>query len=318
MKEGIAIEILKLAPAFKNYIWGGRRLIENYNVNYKGKILAEAWMLSAHNDGASIITNGIYAGKNLREYLAAEGLKVLGTNCRTKDFPILIKFIDAQDNLSVQVHPSDEYAQKFENQLGKSEFWYILDAAPNAFIYRGLNRVVTKSEFVERVNSGTLEEILQKIFVRKGDCFFIPAGTIHSVGKGILLAEIQQNSNVSYRIYDYNRRGADGKFRELHVDKALDVANLKPFVDDKKNYPHLVTCDYFTVDKINLDGKFTSRLEGKVTAESFLSVLILDGRGKIFVGNKTLTYAKGDSFFIPADAGDWAIEEIVDALITTN
>lgn len=313
MKEGIAIEILKLAPAFKNYIWGGRHLIENYNVNYKGKILAEAWMLSAHNDGASIITNGIYAGKNLREYLAAEGLKVLGTSCRTKDFPILIKFIDAQDNLSVQVHPSDEYAQKFENQFGKSEFWYILDAAPNACIYRGLNRVVTKSEFVERVNSGTLEEILQKIFVHKGDCFFIPAGTIHSVGKGILLAEIQQNSNVSYRIYDYNRRVADGKFRELHVDKALDVANLKPFVDDKKNYPHLVTCDYFTVDKINLDGKIFTRLEGRVTTESFMSILILDGRGKISVGNEILTYAKGDSFFIPADAGDWAIEGI-----TTN
>ena len=293
MKEGIAIKILKLAPACKNYLWGGRRLIENYNINYTGKILAEAWMLSAHQDGASIITNGIYAGKNFREYLAAEGLKVLGTNCRMKDFPILIKFIDAQDNLSVQVHPSDDYAQKFENQFGKSEF-------------------------VERVNSGTLEEILQKIFVHKGDCFFIPAGTIHSVGKGILLAEIQQNSNVSYRIYDYNRRGADGKFRELHVDKALDVANLKPFVDDKKNYPHLVTCDYFTVDKINLDGKIFTRLEGKVTAESFMSILILDGRGKIFVGNKTLTYAKGDSFFIPADAGDWAIEGIVDALITTN
>ena len=225
-------------------------------------------MLSAHQDGASIITNGNYAGKSFREYLAAEGLNVCGTNYHTKNFPVLTKFIDAQDNLSVQVHPSDDYAQKFENQLGKSEFWYILDSAPDAFIYRGLNRVVTKSEFVERVNSATLEEILQKVPAHKGDCFFIPAGTIHSVGKGILLAEIQQNSNVSYRIYDYNRRGADGKMRELHLDKALDVANLKPFVDAKNYYPHIVTCDYFTVDKINLDGKFTSRLEGKVTAES--------------------------------------------------
>ena len=316
--EVIDIEILKLAPAFKNYLWGGRHLIENYGMNYGGKILAEAWMLSAHHDGASIITNGKYSGKSFREYLDAEGLKVCGTNCRTKNFPILTKFIDAQDNLSLQVHPSDDYARKFENQLGKSEFWYIIDAAPDAFIYRGLNRVVTKSEFVERVKSATLEEILQKIPVRKGDSFFIPAGTIHSVGKGILLAEIQQNSNLSYRIYDYNRRGADGKLRELHIDKALDVANLKPFGDDKKNYPHLATCDYFTVDKINLDGKIISRLEGKVTAESFLSVLILDGHGKIFVDNETLAFAKGDSFFIPSNSGDWAIEGIVDALITAN
>ena len=309
--EVIDIEILKLAPAFKDYLWGGRRLIENYGMNYGGKILAEAWMLSAHKDGASTITNGEFAGKSFREYLAAEGYNA-------DKFPILIKFIDAQDNLSLQVHPSDDYAKKFENQLGKSEFWYILDAAPNAYIYHGLNRVVTKSEFVERVNSGTLEEILQKVPARKGDCLFIPAGTIHSVGKGILLVEIQQNSNVSYRIYDYNRRGADGKRRDLHIDKALDVANLKPFDDDKKNYPHLVTCDYFTVDKINLDGKIISRLEGTVTKEKFLSVLILDGRGKIFCGNETLTYAKGDSFFIPANGGDWAIEGIVDALITTN
>ena len=256
-------------PAYKNYLWGGQRLIKNFGMNFDEKILAEAWMLSAHKDGVSLITNGDHAGKSFREYLEAEGLKVLGKNFRVKNFPILIKFIDAQDNLSVQVHPSDEYAQNFENQLGKSEFWYILDAEPDSFIYRGLNRVVTKSEFIKRVNSGTLEEILQKIPVHKGDHFFIPAGTIHSVGRGILLAEIQQNSNLSYRIYDYNRRDADGKLRELHIDKALEVADLKPSDDDKNYYPHLVTCDYFTVDKINLDGKNISRLEGKVTDESF-------------------------------------------------
>ncbi len=273
-------------------------MIEDFGINFGGKILAEAWMLAAHKDGSSIIVNGEYAGKTLREYLGYE------------NFPILIKFIDAQDNLSVQVHPADDYAQKFENQLGKHEFWYILDAAPDAFIYRGLNRVVTKEEFAERIKENTLEEILQKVPVKKGESFFIPAGTIHSVGKGILLAEVQQNSNVSYRIYDYGRK------RTLHIEKALDVADLKPFDYDEKNYPHLVSCKYFTVDKINLDGKISARLEGNVN-ENFLSILILDGQGKISVGEETLNYAKGESFFIPANSGHWAIEGTCEALLTT-
>lgn len=307
---------MRLAPACKNYLWGGRKLIDEYGIKYDGKILAEAWTLSAHKDGASNIVNGTYAGKNFREYLDIEGAKVLGENCRRfKDFPILIKLIDAQDNLSVQVHPSDEYAQKFESQLGKHEMWFILDAAPNSFIYHGLNRAVTKDELAERIKKGTLLEILRKVPVQRGDCFFIPAGTIHSIGKGILLAEIQQNSNVSYRIYDYGRIGADGKARTLHIDKAVDVANLTP-IEDKKNYRHLVTCDYFTVDKITLDGKIISQLEGTVTAESFLSILILDGQGKISSGDEVLSYKRGDTFFIPADFGKWTLEGTADALLT--
>ena len=309
--EVIKIAIFKLAPACKDYLWGGHRLVEDYKINYDGKILAEAWMLSAHKDGASIIMNGNYTGKTFREYLESEGYDA-------DKFPILIKFIDAQDILSVQVHPSNDYAQKFENQLGKHEMWYILDAAPKSFIYRGLNRHVTKEEFLKHVNENTLPEILQKVPARKGDCFFIPAGTIHSVGKGILLVEIQQNSNVSYRIYDYDRRGADGKKRDLHVDKALDVADLKPFDFAAEHYPHIAACDYFTVDKINLDGKISARLEGKVTAESFLSVLILDGRGKISVDGETLNYTKGDSFFIPANSGKWTLEGTADAILTTT
>ena len=293
-------------------------MIEDFNINFDGETLAEAWVLAAHKDGASIITNGDYAGKSFREYLGEVGNKVLGTNCRNfKDFPILIKFIDAQDNLSIQVHPSDDYALKVEGQLGKHEMWYILDAAPNSFIYHGLTRTVSKKEFVERINDGTLTEILRKVYVKRGDCVFIPAGTIHSAGKGIFLAEIQQNSNVSYRIFDYGRVDANGKTRQLHIDKAVDVANLSPIVEDEKKYPHLVNCDYFTVDKINLDGKFFSRVEGTVTAESFLSILILDGEGKISVGDEELDFVRGDSFFIPANSREWAITGSVDALATT-
>ena len=311
----IVIKILKLAPACKNYLWGGRKLIDDYGISCSGN-LAEAWTLSAHIDGSSTIINGRYSNKNFREYLNVEGLKVLGENCRRfKFFPILIKLIDAQDNLSIQVHPADDYALKFEGQLGKNEMWFILDAAPNSFIYYGLSRAVTKDELAERIKNGTLLEILRKVYVQRGDSFFIPAGTIHSVGKGILLAEIQQNSNVSYRIYDYDRIGADGKPRNLHIDKAVEVASLTPFLG-KKNYPHLASCEYFTVDKINLDGKFFSRIEGTVTDESFLSVQILSGQGEISTAGEILSYKRGDSFFIPAGIGKWAIEGTVDALLT--
>ncbi|MBQ9487712.1 MAG: class I mannose-6-phosphate isomerase, partial [Selenomonadaceae bacterium] len=222
----------------------------------------------------------------------------------------------AQDNLSVQVHPSDEYAQKFENQLGKHEMWYIIDAAPDSFIYLGLNRTVSKEEFAARIKDETLTEILQKIYVKPGDSFFIPAGTIHSIGKGILLAEVQQSSNVSYRIYDYGRVDAYGNKRDLHIDKALDVADLSALDFTVKKIPHLAACDYFTVDKISLDGKISARLEGTVTEKSFLSVLILNGRGIISAGDETLNYKKGDCFFLPADSGKWQIKGVADILLT--
>ena len=283
-------------------------MVEEYGVDYDENVLAEAWILSAHIDGLSYVEN---CAKNFGKYINENGLKILGKNCqRFKEFPILIKFLDVQDNLSVQVHPSDDYAKKFENQLGKHEMWLILDTAPDSFIYYGVNRTVTRDEFAERIKNGTLPEILNKVHVKRGDCFFIPAGTIHSAGKGILLAEIQQSSNVSYRIYDY------GRGRQLHIEKALDVANLKPVEIDAKNYPHLASCDYFTVDKINLDGKFVSQIEGTVDDKTFLSVIILDGQGKISVSDETFNFSKGDSYFIPANAGSWQIEGTGEIILT--
>lgn len=283
-------------------------MIDDYGINFDGNILAEAWLLAAHKDGSSIIEN--CSGKSFGDYVA-EDLTVLGENCRHfKDFPIIIKLLDVQDNLSVQVHPSDDYALKFENQLGKHEMWVILDAAPDSFIYYGVNRPISKSEFAERIQNGTLPEILNKVYVKRGDCYFIPAGTIHSAGKGILLAEIQKNSNVTYRIYDY------GRGRQLHIDKALDVADLKPVDLGAKKNPHIASCDYFTVDKINLDGKFVSRLEGTVDEKTFMSVIILEGRGKISAGDEVFNFVKGNSFFVPAGAGNWQIEGEGEILLT--
>ena len=310
--------ILKLKPACKDYLWGGHRLAEEYGVEYDGEILAEAWELSAHPDGPSIITNGKFAGKTLREYLDSEGLEVLGTHCRRfREFPILAKFIDAKDNLSIQVHPSNAYALQNEGQYGKTEMWYILDAEPDAFLYYGFKKEISKEEFSQRIKENTLLEVLNAVPVKKGDVLYIQSGTLHAIGKGILLAEIQQNSNVTYRIYDYGRVGADGKKRDLHIEKALDVTNRIPIVKSGENYPHVADCDYFTVDKLNLDGKLTYRTQGTVDEKSFLSILILDGNGTISCKGEKLEYKKGDSFFLAANSGDWQIEGTCDALLTT-
>ena len=291
--------IFKLKPACKNYLWGGRRLAEEFNIETDEKILAEAWMLSAHHDGMSVITTGKFTGKTFGEYL------------RQENFPILIKFIDAEKNLSIQVHPDDSYAMKNENQFGKDEFWYILDAAPNAFIYYGFKQKISREEIKRRIEENNLLEVLNKVEVKKGDSFFIPAGTLHSVGAGVLLAEIQRSSNVTYRIYDY------GRGRPLHIEKALDVTNLSPPVHDVKNFPRLAACKYFIVDKINLDGKIISEVGGSVDEKTFLNVLILDGAGKIFACNEELNFQKGDSIFISANSGKWKICGSCDALLTT-
>ena len=310
--------ILKLKPACKNYLWGGHRLVEEYGVEYDGEVLAEAWELSAHPDGASIIANGEFAGKTLREFLDAEGLEVLGTHCRSfREFPILTKFIDAKDNLSIQVHPSNAYALQSEGQYGKTEMWYVLDAEPNAFLYYGFKHEISKEEFKKRIEENNLLEVLNAVPVKKGDVLFIESGTLHAIGKGILIAEIQQNSNVTYRIYDYGRVGADGKTRDLHIEKALAVTNRIPIVASAESYPHVADCDYFTVDKINLDGKLTYRTQGNVDETSFLSILILDGEGTISNKGEKFFYKKGDSFLLTANSGDWQIEGTCDALITT-
>lgn len=309
--------IIKLVPSCKNYLWGGRRLIDEFNINFDGAALAEAWSLSCHEDGPSTIAGGNFHGKTLAEYIELNGKKILGENCRRfKKFPLLIKFIDARENLSVQVHPNNDYALKNENQLGKDEFWYILDAKPGAFIYYGVSQEISKKDFAQHIAQNTLPKILNAVEVKRGDTFFIKAGTIHSVSKGILLAEIQQNSNVSYRIFDYNRVGADGKPRTLHIKQSLDVANLKPVLPSSKNYPHLVTSEYFTVDKLNLDGKILRQSAGFVDEKTFLSILILDGNGKIFAGDEEIFFSKGDSFFLPANTGAWKIFGQCDALLT--
>ncbi len=312
------MSLLKLTPSYKDYLWGGHRLVEEYNKQYEGSVLAESWELSCHPDGPSGILNGAYAGRTLAEYIDGEGKEVLGTHCRRfRDFPILIKFIDAKDNLSIQVHPGNRYALKNEGQYGKTEMWYVMDAGKEAYLYYGFEKEISREEFEKRIREDTLLEVLNAVPVQKGDVLFIESGTIHAIGKDILIAEIQQNSNVTYRVYDYGRVGKDGKKRDLHIEKALAVTNRVPIIRDKSSYPHVADCDYFTVDKLNLDGKVMKRMEGSVSEESFASILILEGKGEIICGEETLSFQKGDSFFISAGSGSYQIEGVCDALVTT-
>lgn len=311
------MSVLKLKPSCKDYLWGGHRLVDEYGKEYDGDILAETWELSCHPDGPSRIVNGSYAGMTLEEYIKAAGKEVLGTNCRRfRDFPILIKFIDAKQNLSIQVHPDNRYALKNEGQYGKTEMWYVMDAGKDAFLYYGFKKEISKEEFAKRIQEDTLLEVLNAVPVQKGDVLFIESGTIHAIGEDILIAEIQQNSNVTYRVYDYGRVGKDGKKRDLHIEKALAVTNRVPLIKSKSSYPHVADCDYFTVDKLNLDGKMMRRMEGSVSDASFVSILILDGEGTITCGN-SVDYKKGDSLFLPAGSGNYTIEGRCDALITT-
>ena len=300
--------ILKLKPACKDYLWGGRRLIEEFGFDSGSSICAEAWTLSCHPDGASTLESG----ETLADYIKRHGAEILGTNCqRFHDFPILIKLIDARANLSVQVHPPNDYALANEGQLGKNETWYILDADENSVLWCGFKKKISRDEFAARIKNNSLFDILQAVPVHKGDVIFIAAGMIHAVGEGILLAEVQQNSNVTYRIYDY------GRGRPLHIAQALDVTNLNPPNFHNESYPHVTACDSFVIDKLNLDGKILYEAKGVVDEKSFLNILILDGAGTIASNGEECNYRKGDSFFITAGAGEWKISGSCDALLTT-
>lgn len=257
-----------------------------------------------------MIVGGPHDGKTLADYLSEQGRGILGTDCeKFEDFPILTKFIDAKGNLSIQVHPSNEYALEHEHQYGKTEMWYILDCEPGAFLYYGFDHEISHEEFERRIKDNTLTEVLNAAPVHKGDVFFIPSGTLHAICQGIVIAEIQQNSNVTYRVYDYGRVGADGKPRALHIPQALAVTELKPPKEHDFG-GHLAQCDYFTVDVHQND------FAGTAGAESFVSLLIVDGEGTVTCGGETMPVKKGDSVFIPANSGDFAVTGTLQTLCT--
>lgn len=279
------MSILKLVPAFKDYLWGGEKLKTDYHKNTTLVPLAESWELSYHKDGLTRLENG----KTLQESLPKEAL---GKNATAFEFfPVLTKFIDAKDNLSVQVHPSDEYALKYENSYGKTEMWYIVEAEEGAGLYLGFNRDVKKEEFEKAIKENTLTELMNFIPVHAGETYFIPSGTLHAIGKGCLIYEIQQNSNLTYRVYDFGRLGKDGKPRELHIEKALKVTRLEKFQPTVFENV-LGQCKYFTAEKFDVDGERTL----PVNPDSFTLLTCIDGG----VVAENVELKKGDSALVPA------------------
>lgn len=298
---------LLLQPPIKDYLWGGTRLKTDYHFKTDKEKAAEAWVLSCHKDGADIVTNGELAGKTLPEVIELWGDEALGKNAAAFPFfPLLIKLIDAKDRLSVQVHPDDSYALENEGEFGKTEMWYVVDCDEGAELIYGFNKEVSREEFERRIKDNTLPEICNYVPVHKGDVFFIAAGTLHAIGAGILIAEVQQNSNTTYRVSDYGRLGADGKPRPLHIEKALDVTKReRPAIPygavgkrEKTGYGskrELASCRFFTTGLLELDGNFTMRRD-----DSFVSLLVLDGEIGVSWNGGMLAAAKGGSVFVPA------------------
>lgn len=297
---------LLLSAPLTDYLWGGQRLKTEYGFDSEKEKVAEAWVLSNRQDGQSLVLNGELKGKTLGEAIEAFGDGCLGENAKKfKYFPLLIKFIDAKQKLSVQVHPDDDYALKNEGEFGKTEMWYILDCIPDAKLIYGLKREVSAEELKFYIEEDRITEICNFVPVHKGDAFFIPSGTIHAIGEGILIAEVQQNSNITYRVSDYGRLGADGKPRALHKQKAFEVISRKPTpVAEKINAVinssgmkerQLASCKYFNVKSILLDGEYEL-----FDDNSFVSVLVLEGECELKYNDNDLKLKKGSSVFVPA------------------
>ena len=303
--------VYKLEPACKDYLWGGNRLRENFHIQDEKNPLAEAWVLSCHKDGESMLVLSPSERVSLPAFLQKNPSFSGSLAEKFPVFPVLIKLIDAKRPLSVQVHPDDSYAEKREGGLGKTEMWLILEREEGAFLYYGFKKEYTKEEVRAAIEGQYLTDYLEKVPVEKGDVFFIPAGTVHAIGAGIVIAEIQENSNLTYRVYDYGRKDKNGKERELHIAKALDVMHCKPAgrgkaVDEEISggCRRLASCPYFTVDRAFLrEGEKLIKSVGK---ESFLSAILLNGQGKVQeeAGGRELSAEKGNSFFIPAGSGD--------------
>ena len=291
---------MKLQAPLKDYIWGGTKLKTDYGKKTDLEKVSESWELACHKDGQSVIVNGEAAGQTLEDWLRAQDKSVLGTRgAKFPYFPLLIKLIDAKDNLSVQVHPDNDYAM------------------------RGFKQKISKEEFAQRIADNTLLEVCNRVPVHKGDVFFIPSGTLHAIGKGIVICEIQQNSNTTYRIYDYGRVGKDGKPRELHVEKAKDVTRLEPPTRSAKplatldifadaDAELLATCEYFTTYHFHLHG------EVKLTAGmgSFQSITVTEGSLGLAAEHGTVELSKGETVFLPAGLGAYTVQGEAEFLIS--
>lgn len=291
---------LKMIPEIKYPVWGGTKLRDYYHKNCTQDNAGESWEVSTHPSGLSIIANGEWEGMSL-----ADAIKKNPGQIAPDDFPFLFKIIDAEGDLSIQVHPDDTFAQQYENSpRGKTEMWYVIDAKPGAKIGYGWNREMTKELIRTSAENGTMEQYINYIPVKPGEAYFIPAGTVHCIGSGLLIAEIQQNSDVTYRLYDYNRKDKNGKGRELHIDKSLAVSGLSPMKDANPVSGENVTlasCPYFTAETITGEN-----YQGD-TKGAFEILFFIDGEGEIISSEGSVRFRSGDTFLMPSSLGAYQV-----------
>ncbi|MBN1986614.1 MAG: class I mannose-6-phosphate isomerase [Prolixibacteraceae bacterium] len=309
---------LKFKPVFFEKIWGGNRMKTLLNKNYTSlSNCGESWEISGVEGNISVVENGFLAGNNLQELVEIYMGDLVGDKVFKKfgeEFPLLIKFIDAADDLSVQVHPNDKLAKERHNAYGKTEMWYVVDAEKGALINSGFNQEVTKEKYLEYFNAGKLMDLLHYDEVFEGDVFFIPAGRVHAIGKGALVAEIQQTSDVTYRIFDYNRKDANGNERELHVDLALDAIDFSYRQEYKTKYEkakntssEIVSCDYFTTNFLEFDKTVEKEYN---QLDSFIIYMNLEGEFEVEFEEGTERVKKGETVLIPASLETYKLKPL--------
>lgn len=305
---------LQFKPEMKERVWGGRALSQFGFTLPEGSI-GEAWTIADHPNGISTIMNGDLAGRGLDEIRQEYGSEWFGSKFiahKSGRFPLLIKLLDCNDDLSVQVHPKDDYSRLPEGELGKTEMWYVLDAKPGAKIIYGLKSDWTRESLTAAVIENRIMDSMQEVTVEAGDCFYIPAGTVHALCAGVLVAEIQQNSDTTYRLYDYNRPGLDGKQRELHIEDSLNVINynnagasrMTTAVSAPNSWLTLVESAYFVTEKAVVEGEWSQ----STWSESFTILIVANGSGSLHWGDKVITLKSGDCFLLPATLGDYKLE----------
>ena len=304
---------LKFRPIYKNMIWGGDKISTYLNRELPSKDIGESWEVSCRKNGISVIDNGNYKDFYINQVIFNE--KFLGSNFKdATEFPLLIKIIDANENLSIQVHPNDEYATENENCTGKTEMWYILDAPENSFLIIGLNSDITKEIFIDSLNKGNIEDNIYKLFIKKGDVINIPAGLVHAITKGVMLLEVQQNCDITYRVFDYNRIGNDGNKRELHIEKAIEVIDFEnklkkevieglEIMENNTKFIYYIANKYFGIIKYEIK----ENLQDFSDEKKFFILNCIEGscsvEGEGF--NEQLNF--GDTLFIPAYLGKYKI-----------
>jgi mannose-6-phosphate isomerase len=299
---------LKFNPILKPTIWGGNKLATVLQKpSPDNELIGESWEISGVKDNISVVVNGELEGMGLSELIRNYKADLLGEKVYAEfgeEFPLLIKFIDANQDLSIQVHPDDKLAKQRHNSFGKTEMWYVLDSDNEATLISGFNKATNKEEYLEYFNSGRLLELLNREEDKKDDVYFLPAGRVHTIGKGLLIAEIQQTSDITYRIYDFDRTDKDGNSRQLHTEEALDAIDYNFYNDYRTSYSKkgeeslLASCKYFVVNRLQISGETDRSYR---TIDSFKILMFLDGTGTIKYADGSIPYVKGDTYLIPAD-----------------